>query len=132
MFKVKTHPEIALDKLMRMAGDLDDIADAGSVRAEAIDELSDDLGIAREKLYAALALSQAELTLEHQVQFVVCTGGCQGYGALECVRELLDIREDRLESEDPSFDVVPRPCLNRCQDAPVVELRSPGGSAVLG
>ena len=121
-----------MDKLMRLAGEVGELAEAGVVSAESIDELSADIGVPREKLYAGLAMSGLELKSDHGVQFVVCTGGCQQYGALECVSELLDIREDRMEAGDDGYDVIPRPCLNRCEHAPVVELRSPDGSALIG
>lgn len=130
--KAKTHKSLPMDKLMRMAGDVEDIARDGTVRAEDIDDLSADCGVPREKLYAGLGMSgDVTLQLEHDIQFVICTGGCQDFGALPCVRELLDIREERLEDGSPGFDVVPRSCLNRCQSAPVVEVRSKEGNAVI-
>ena len=131
--KAKTHKGMAMDKLMRLAAEIEDIAEGGVVTAEAIDDLSADRGVPREKFYAALGMCfNVQLKLESEIQIAVCTGGCQEYGALECVSELLDIREDRLEEEASAFDVIPKPCLNRCQNASVLELRTPDGTAVVG
>lgn len=130
--KPKTHKSIPLDKLMRLTGDVEDIGEDGFVSAEAIDDLSADLGIPREKLYAGLGMSGAvQLKLESTIQVAVCIGGCQDYGALDCASELLDMREQLLEDGASAFDVVPRPCLNKCESAVVVEIRTPDGTAVV-
>lgn len=130
--KAKTHKSIPMDKLMRLAGDVEDLGEGGIVSAEAIDDLSADNGVPREKLYAALGLSgTVQLKLESKIQIAVCTGGCQEYGSLECASELLDMREDLLEEGESAFDVVPRPCLNKCESAAVIEIRTQDGTAVI-
>ncbi len=117
---------------MRLAGEVEDIAQSGRVQAEALDDLSADLGVPREKLYASLGSSpHLELETEHPVQFVVCSGGCQQRGALVALQTLLDAREDRMEEGQPAFDVIPRQCLTRCQQGAVAEVRTPDGTAVL-
>lgn len=121
-----------MDKLMRLACDVEDVGEDGFVTAEAIDDLSADNGVPREKLYAALGMSgTVQLKLESKIQIAVCIGGCQEYGALPCASELLDMREDLLEEGAPAFDVVPRPCLNKCESAAVVEIRTQDGTAVI-
>jgi len=121
-----------MDQLMRLAGEVEEIANGGQVSAEAMDDLSSDLGVPREKLYAALGASpHLALAVEHPVQFLVCSGGCQQRGALVALRTLLDMREERLEDDKAAFDVVPRQCLSRCQDGAVAEVRTPDGAAVL-
>lgn len=121
-----------MDQLMRLAGEVEGIAEEGRVNAEALDDLSADLGVPREKLYAGLGASpHLELTTEHPVQFLICSGGCQQRGALLAIRKLLDVREDRLEDSKSAFDVVPRQCLSRCQVGAVAEVRTPDGTAVL-
>ncbi len=128
----KTPHVIPVDQLMRMAGEVEDIAEDGVVQAEAIDDLSADLGVPREKLYAGLGASpHLQLAIEHSVQFLVCSGGCQQKGALVALRKLLDLREERLDGEKSAFDVVPRQCLSRCEQGPVAELRTPEGYAVI-
>lgn len=130
--KAKTHKSIPMDKLMRLTGEVEDIGEDGFVSAEAIDDLSAEQGVPREKLYAALGMSGGvQLKLESKIQIAVCTGGCQEYGALPCVSELLDVREDLQDEGSEAFDVVPKHCLNRCESAAVVELRTPDGTAVL-
>jgi hypothetical protein len=131
MLKTKTHKAIGFDKLMRMAADVEDEADEGKISAEVMSDLSADRGIPEEKLYAALGMSPTELALEHDVQVLVCTGGCQEYGALDCVKELLRTRDQRMDDGLPAYDVVPRHCLNRCMQAPIVEFRTPDGVGVL-
>ncbi len=129
----KTPPHvIPVDQLMRLARQVEDIAEDGVVQAEAIDGLGADLGVSREKLYAGLGASpHLQLAIEHPVQFLVCSGGCQQKGALVGLRKLLDLREERLDDEKSSFDVVPRQCLSRCEQGPVAELRTPDGYAVI-
>ncbi len=129
---VPEHKTIDLNKLMRLSGEVEESASDGLVSAESMDELSADLGVPREQLYAGLGMAgSASMKLEHDVAFVVCTGGCQGSGALACVSELLDLRDDLVDEGSAAFDVIPSHCLNRCQSAPVVEVRSDDGTAVL-
>ncbi len=126
------HKTMPLDQLMRLAGEVEDVAEDGLVRSEALDDLSDDLGVPREKLYASLGASpHLELASEHPITFAVCSGGCQQKGALVALRTLLDLREERLEDGKSAFDVVPRQCLSRCQQGAIAEVRTPDGTAVL-
>lgn len=130
--KAKTHKGMDMPTIMRMAGEIEDLADGGQVSASAIEDHAVDLGIPPAKLYAGLGMTPAlALTLEHAVQMIVCTGGCQDYGALPCLSRLLDLRQDRLDEGLPAFDVVPRHCLNRCESGPVLEVRSADGTAVI-
>ncbi len=131
--KKKPAPQvIAMDKLMRFTGEVEDAASDGKITGEQMDDLSADIGVPREKLYAGLGMSgQVQLQTEHEVQFVVCTGGCQTTGALDCLSELLNLREDRIDAGQAAFDVIPKHCLSRCQVGPVVEIRTPDGAAVL-
>jgi NADH:ubiquinone oxidoreductase subunit E len=130
--KPTTPKVIEMTSLMRMARELEDVADDGEVTAQAVEELAAELETPVEDLYAGLGSSmQTTLALEHDLQFVVCTGGCQARGALSCVESLLAIRTERLNAGKDGFDVVPRQCLNRCANAPVVEIRSKDGGAVL-
>ncbi|MCP4444786.1 MAG: hypothetical protein GY811_05500 [Myxococcales bacterium] len=126
------HPTIPMDQLVRLAGEVENIAQSGQVEAEALDDLSADLGVPREKLYVGLGASpHLQLVTEHPVQFLVCSGGCQERGALVALRTLLDAREERIEDEKIAFDVIPRQCLSRCQVGAVAEVRTPDGTALL-
>jgi NADH:ubiquinone oxidoreductase subunit E len=123
---------IDMSTLLRWAKELESIAAEGGVTAQELEAHAKELGVPVEDLYAALGTStQATLALEHEQQFVVCIGGCQARGALSCVETLLSIRDKRLGAGKSGFDVVPRQCLNRCGYAPVVEVRSKDGGAVI-
>lgn len=107
-------------------------ASRGVLRAADLDAMSRELGVPREQVYAALAMSETtSLATEHDVKFAVCTGNCRDRGALQCVQRLLEIRDGRLAAGKSGFDIVPRQCLGRCQVAPAVELSTPDGTAVL-
>ncbi len=130
--KAKTHKGMDMAAIMRMAGEIEDIAEDGQVSASDIEDRAIDLGVPAAKLYAGLGLTPAlSMRLEHATQVVVCTGGCQNYGALPCLNHLVDVRQARLEDDKSAFDIVPRNCLDRCLQGPVVELRSPAGTAVI-
>jgi NADH:ubiquinone oxidoreductase subunit E len=130
--KVTTPRVLDMGTLLRLAKQLDGIAGDGVVTAQAVETLAAELGIPIEDLYAGLGTStQTTLALEHDQQFVVCIGGCQARGALPCVETLLTIRSKRLGAGKSGFDVVPRQCLSRCGYAPVVEVRSKDGDAVI-
>lgn len=124
---------IELNKMMRLAGEIDDAADNGLMSAESMEELSADLGVPQEQLYAGLSMAgSTSMKREHEVAFVVCTGACQSRGALECVSKLVNMQADLVDDGVPAFDIVSVQCLNRCQSGPVVEIRSNDGTAVLG
>ena len=107
-------------------------ASRGVLRAADLDAMSRELGVSREQVYAALAMSETtSLATEHDLKFVVCTGNCRDRGALPCVQRLLEIRDGRLAAGKSCFDIVPRQCLGRCQVGPAIELSTPDGTAVL-
>ncbi len=107
-------------------------ARGAKVSAADVASLCQELGIAQEQAYVALAMmDNTSLATEHEVQFVICTGNCLERGAMACLHELIALRDSRLSAELPAFDIVPRRCLTRCQVAPAVEVRSSAGTAVL-
>ncbi len=119
-------------RLSRWAADIDNIAIDGVVTSEALIDLAAELGTGTENLYAALVTS--EITLKNsgeEVQFEVCIGGCQQWGALPVLEHLIDLRMNRIEEGDPAFAIVPKACLNQCSAAPAVVLISPQGRALL-
>ncbi len=123
-----THAALDLPRLMKLASRVEELAADGAVSPAAIDELAQDEGLERSHLYAALVLCDGvEIARSHRVQLAVCTGGCQQWGALERIEDLLAARERRgLE-----FDLVPRACLDRCDRAPAIEVHTPDGIAVI-
>jgi NADH:ubiquinone oxidoreductase subunit E len=138
MFKLFKKAKVAAPRvidtrtLLQLARKLEERATNGVVAAQDLKTIASELELPVEDLYAALGTSmQTSLALEHEQQFVVCIGGCQAKGALSCVETLLEIRAQRLGAGQAGFDVVPRQCLSRCGYAPVVEIRSKDGDAVL-
>jgi hypothetical protein len=61
------------------------------------------------------------------VTAVFCAGKCQSWGALEAI----DRAAAEWEKRGGGFAIGVRTCLDRCEDAPVCELRTPGGTATL-
>lgn len=130
--KVVTPRVIDMSTLLPLARKLEEISSDGVVTAQALEALAGELERPASDLYAGLGAStQVTMALEHEQQFVVCVGGCQARGALPCVETLLSIRDKRLGAGKSGFDVVPRQCLSRCGYAPVVEIRSREGAAVM-
>lgn len=126
-----THQPIDPARLVRLAAELEDVAEDGVVTAEALDELALERGVGVEELYAALATSDLELRREHAVRFEVCAGGCQKWGALPLIEHLADARAERVEDGEPAFDIVARPCLDQCDKAAAVLAVAPGGHALI-
>jgi len=129
--RAPTHTPLDTTRLMKLAGELEDAAEDGEISAELIDELAEDNGASREHYYAALPLTDLELaSAEGMPSFVVCVGGCQGWGALPCVGALLDARDD-CTADGPTFVVRVKSCLDRCDKAAVVEVHTSAGMAVV-
>ena len=126
-----THKPLSLDRLNRMIGEVEAIADNGAVTAEALDDLAAERGVDVSELYAGLAHTELALVREHQVRFLVCAGGCQEWGALECIEHLADERRDRVDDGRPAFDIVPRSCLDTCANAASVIAHAPTGKAMI-
>jgi NADH:ubiquinone oxidoreductase subunit E len=115
-------------RLMKLAAEVESAACDGVVSTAAIDELALDSGMERAHLYAAAVLSDdVQIERAHPVQLLVCVGGCQQWGALDRVEQLLRARDER----KLALDVVPRACLDRCEHAPAVEVHTPDGVAVI-
>jgi NADH:ubiquinone oxidoreductase subunit E len=127
-----THNELDLDKLSKLGLELDDIADDDLVRLDDLEELAQTLGVDESALLAAAALvTDYQIARDCDVQFVVCAGGCQKWGALDLLDELVRLRRDRLDAGQPAFDIATRGCLDRCQDAAAVIVNTADGAATL-
>ncbi|HUH04324.1 MAG TPA: hypothetical protein VML75_20145 [Kofleriaceae bacterium] len=130
-----THATLDLDRLMKLGVAVEDAAedtDSELVTPVLIDQLAEDLGERCANLYAAAAMTtDLEFDRQHPVTFVFCAGGCQGWGALDNMELLLDLRRDRAEAGLPVFNVLAKNCLDRCQHAPAVMMTSPDGTALL-
>lgn len=130
-----THTTMDLDRLMKLGVAVEDAAeeaDSEVVTQELIDEVADDTGERAANLYAAAAMTtDLEFDRAQPVSFVFCAGGCQAWGALDHMEQVLDIRRERAEAGRPLFNVLAKNCLDRCQHAPAVLLTGPDGSALL-
>jgi NADH:ubiquinone oxidoreductase subunit E len=127
-----THAAVELSTLLRLAGEIQDAAGSGPVTPGLLEDVAADQGVPRSHLYAAAAVVP-DLSFERRsaVRFVVCAGGCQQWGALERLEQLLQLREGRIARGEPPFDVHPRACLDRCDFSPVLQIETGEGIALL-
>jgi hypothetical protein len=58
---------------------------------------------------------------------VFCAGKCQSWGALDAI----DRAAAEWEKRGGGFAIGVRTCLDKCEEAPVCELRTPSGTATL-
>jgi NADH:ubiquinone oxidoreductase subunit E len=130
-----THTPLDLDRLMKLGVAVEDAAedaDEEQVAPEMLEELAEEMGTDVSQLLAATAMTtDLELARPEEVTFVCCAGGCQGWGALDRVEDLFDIRRERAEAGKALFNIHARNCLDRCQQAPVVLVHGPDGVAFL-
>src|SRR5262245_48092954 len=94
-----THAPLELDRLMKLGVAIEDAAEqagTGELTAELLDQIADDSGAELSHLYAATAMTtDLPFARTGEVAFVCCAGGCQGWGALDRIEDLLAIRRDR-------------------------------------
>lgn len=127
-----THQSLPLPKLMDLATALEEAADGKPLTVDQIEDVASEQGAPRAHLYAALTMNpNLQLAREHQVGFIVCAGGCQQWGSLDRLEQLLRLRERQLDAGEPAFDVHVRGCLDKCEHAPVIAAFSPDGAAVI-
>lgn len=126
-----THQSLPLDRLTRLVTEIESIAEAGVITAEALEDLAAERGVNVSELYAAVAFTENAMKREHQVRFLVCAGGCQEWGALVNIEHLAGLREARVEAGRPAFDIIPRQCLDTCMNAASVVAHAPAGKAMI-
>ena len=118
--------------MMNLGLAVEDAAAGEAITAGALEELALEQGVDISHLYAAAATTtDVEFAREHEVAFVACGGNCQNWGALECIEHLVTLQQERRDAGKDTFDVLARSCLDRCEHAPVVILRTPHGDAVI-
>ncbi len=122
-----THEDIELRRLASMGLELEEIAVDETVAIPALVELAEDRGRPPSHYLAAIPLA-TELTVAPTGGTIVrvCAGTCQRYGALDLLDHLV-ARHQRSQS----FTLVPVECLDRCDQAPAVEVHAPAGNLVL-
>lgn len=122
-----THKDIEPARLARLGLDVEELAEGGPITPDRVLGLSAEQGKEPSQYYAAIALA-TELELPTApVTAVFCVGVCQGWGALDLVDRAAEVWEQR----KGGFAIGVRSCLDRCENAPACELRTPDGTAVL-
>lgn len=105
-----------------MAVDLEDIADGDSVDLQALVELAEDRGRPASHYLATLPLAtDLRLAGDAPLTVKVCAGNCQRWGALDLLDHLVD----------KPVHIAPVSCLDRCDQAPAVEIHGAHGQLVL-
>ena len=119
-----THEDIELRRLSSMGLELEEIAEGEDVDLAKLVELAEDRGRPASHYLAAIPLA-TDLRLDcgtHAITAKVCAGTCQRWGALDLLDHLV---------EGNQVSIVPVTCLDRCDQAPAVELDSASGKLVL-
>lgn len=128
-----THDPIPQDQLLQLAKALEEAAKEfpdGRLPAEAIDDVAQKNGLPRTHAWAAMALNPNLIPqISNETLFGICVGQCQLQGAIPTLEKLLELRDKQIADKKPSFDIVPRHCLDMCPHAPVAISRSPHGQA---
>lgn len=125
-----THKPLNLDRMMNLGLAVEEAADGAPIGADAIDDLALEQGVDAGALYAAAATTtDVAFAREHEVAFVACGGVCQNWGALARLEQLVTLRQQRLDEGKPGFDIQARRCLDRCGQAPVIQIQTPDGTA---
>ena len=130
-----THAPLELDRLMKLGIALEDAAEAAGAEQltpELIADVAADAGVEESHLYAAAAMTtDLPFARTSEVAFICCAGGCQGWGALERLDDLLALQRARAQAGQRGFDVLARSCIDRCAQAPAVLVVTPGGQALI-
>ncbi len=130
-----SHKPLEMDRLIRLATELEETLESSGepkLNATIIDELAADLGVPAAHLYVAAAtMSELEFDTSSPVLLEVCAGGCQAWGAVDLIERAHDLFVTRSESDQTTFGIVPRKCLDKCERAAVVQIRTPDGTAGL-
>jgi len=122
-----THTPIPPERILPIAQELMGKG-RGPLTTSDLESVAESAGVPVSHAYVAAGmLPFARFEQEHEVTFVVCSGGCQRYGSLELLERLLETREQRIEAGEPAFDVQTRGCLDACSHAPAVQVRTKEG-----
>lgn len=126
-----THTPLTMQEVEPLVNEL--MSRAGSdLTAAVLAEVAEGAGVPSSHAYVAAAMApMVQFGREHEVAFVVCSGGCQRFGALDLIDKLLAARDERIEAGKPAFDVHTRDCLNGCLHAPLVQVQTPAGAGHL-
>jgi len=130
--RTPTHTPVAQDELAKLARGLMERVPGGQLNPQLLAEAASDLEAPLAHVYAAAGLvPMLQFTRENQVVFLVCSGGCQQFGAVPVLEKLLALRDQRNAANESSFDVHTRGCLDRCEQGAMVAVFTPDGVAAL-
>jgi NADH:ubiquinone oxidoreductase subunit E len=87
---------------------------------ELLDGIAAEMECPKAHVYAAALTTWRPFAVDHAVRFAICAGQCQLVGALDLMEHLLRRRDQRTASGLPTFDLLPRGCLNGCGRGPTV------------
>jgi len=123
--RAPTHEDVPPARLASIGLEIEDIAADGEVALPALIELAEDRGRPVSHYLAAIPLAtELRVAAGSPVTVRVCAGVCQRWGALE----LLDHLAERAA---PGFAISPVSCLDRCDQAPALEIHGPHGQLVI-
>lgn len=121
-----THEDVPLGRLSSMGLEIEEIADGDEVGLAELIELAEDRGRPVSHYLAALPLAtelRLAATASAPVTVRVCAGTCQRWGALDLL--------DHLVESKAACTIAPVTCLDRCDQAPAVELHGAHGQLVV-
>ena len=123
-----THKAMDLARLVNLGMELESVAPDGTVTPDALESFASEQGVALREAYASVPFNPTlRFDRPNDAAFIVCSGGCQGYGALEQIDTLLAIRSAREAAGDTSFDICTKTCLDACDHGPVVVVQTADG-----
>jgi len=124
-----THEEIEIPRLASMGLEIEEIAEGETVGIPALVELAEDRGRPVSHYIAAVPLgTELRIASLAPLSARVCAGNCQRYGALDLLDQLVERWQ---KTNGATFDIAPVTCLDRCDQAPAVELHGPHGILVI-
>jgi NADH:ubiquinone oxidoreductase subunit E len=117
-----THEEIEISRLSSMGLELEEIAEGEEVALPALIELAEDRGRPASHYIAAIPLAtELRLAGAAPLTLKVCAGNCQRYGALDLLDHLAE------HKSASKFCITPVTCLDRCDQAPAIEVHGAHG-----
>jgi len=117
-------PRVAADLCSRLRARAKD----GLVTAEDLAAVAIDVGVPVSHAYVALGSEpMLQLRCTRAVQIATCTGACQAKGSIALLERLLALAAERTAAGQPGIDVIPRGCLNMCEQSPALLSRSDDG-----
>jgi len=117
---------------MSVALELEDafeLESADALTPQLVEEIAVEIGVSSIYVYAAAAtLTEIPCDASDPVRFELCIGGCQAWGASELLKHLLARHQ---QADGPSFGIVAKRCLDKCDQGAVVFIHTPDGKAGL-